>query len=119
MIYHLTTRQTWQEAQSRGEYRAESLETEGFIHCSTEKQILPVAEKYFTGQSGILLLMIEPSLLESELRWEAPAGGSPPAGVPEGELFPHIYGPINRDAIVKVYDLESNPDGGYKLPAFD
>ena len=119
MIYHLTTRQAWREAQSRGEYRAESLATEGFIHCSTKEQILPVAEKYFEGQTGILLLMIEPSMLASELRWEAPAGGGPPPGVPEDELFPHIYGPINLDAIVKVYDLESNPDGRYSLPAFD
>ena len=119
MIYHLTSRQAWREAQSLGEYRAESLESEGFIHCSTETQILPVAEKYYKGQPGILLLRIDPSLLSSELRWEPPSGGSPPPGVPEGELFPHIYGPINLDAIVNVYSLDSNPDGSYKLPAFD
>jgi len=117
MIYHLTPRQAWYEAQQRGEYRAESLESEGFIHCSTETQILPVAESFFKGQSGILLLKIDPSLLSSELRWELPSGGAPPLGVPEGDLFPHIYGPINLDAIVKVYDLESNPDGNYKLPS--
>ena len=119
MIYHLTTRQAWHGAQQRGEYRAESLETEGFIHCSTRTQILPVAEKFYKGQQGILLLEIDPSLLTSELRWEPPSGSSPPPGVPEGDLFPHIYAPINLDAIVKVYDLESNPDGSYKLPTFD
>jgi uncharacterized protein (DUF952 family) len=119
MIYHLTIRQAWREAQQRGEYHAASLESEGFIHCSTETQILPVAESFFKGQSGILLLKIDPSLLTSELRWEPPSGGAPPPGVPEGDLFPHIYGPINLDAIVKVYDLESNPDGSYKLPTFD
>ena len=119
MIYHLTSRQAWQEAQQRGEYRADSLESEGFIHCSTETQILPVAEKYYKGQPGLLLLQIDPTLLTSELRWEPPSGGAPPPGVPEGELFPHIYGPINLDAVVKAYDLESNPDGSYKLPRFD
>ena len=119
MIYHLTSRQAWREAQQRGEYRAESLESEGFIHCSTQMQILPVAEKFYKGQQGILLLEIDPSLLTSELRWEAPSGGAPPPGVPEGDLFPHIYGPVNLDAIVKVYDLESDPDGSYKLPTFD
>ena len=118
MIYHMTTRQAWREAQGRGEYRAESLVSEGFIHCSTETQILPVAEKYYKGQEGMLLLQIDPARLTSELRWEPPSGGPPP-GVPEGDLFPHIYGPINLDAVVKVYDLESNPDGNYKLPSLD
>jgi uncharacterized protein (DUF952 family) len=119
MIYHLTSRQAWRAAQQRGEYRADSLESEGFIHCSTLTQILPVAEKYYKEQQGIILLGINPDLLTSELRWEPPSGGAPPPGVPEGELFPHIYGPINLDAIVKVYDLETNPDGSYKLPKFD
>ena len=119
MVYHLTSHQAWSEAQSRGEYRAESLESEGFIHCSTETQVLPVAEKYYKGQSGMILLKIDPTLLASELRWEPPSGGVPPPGVPEGDPFPHIYGPINLDAVVKVYDLESNPDRSYKTPTFD
>lgn len=119
MIYHITSRRAWQEAQQRGEYRTDSLESEGFIHCSTQTQVLPVAEKYYKGQQDNLLLVIDPSLLTSELRWEPPSGGASPPGVPDGELFPHIYGPINLDAVVKVYDLESNPDGSYKLPAFD
>jgi len=119
MIYHITARRAWQEAQPRGEYRADSLESEGFIHCSTRTQILPVAEKFYKGQLGNVLLMIDPTLLASELRWEPPSGGAPPHGVPDGELFPHVYGPINLDAIVNVFDFESNPDGSYKLPAFD
>ena len=119
MIYHLSSPQAWREAQQRGDYRVESLESEGFIHCSTETQILPVAEKFYKGQAGMRLLMIDPARLSSELRWEAPSGGTPPPGVPVGDLFPHIYGPLNLDAIVKVYDLESNPDGSYKLPSFD
>ena len=119
MIYHITSRRAWQESQQRGEHRADSLESEGFIHCSTKTQVLPVTQKYYKGQSDILLLQIDPSRLTSELRWEPPSGGAPPPGVPEGELFPHIYGTINLDAVVKVYDLESNPDSSYKLPALD
>ena len=49
MIYHITSRQAWQEAQQRGEYRADSLESEGFIHSSTQSQILPVADKFYKG----------------------------------------------------------------------
>jgi uncharacterized protein (DUF952 family) len=119
MIFHITARKAWREALQRGEFRAESLETEGFIHCSTGTQVLPVAEKYYQGRGRLLLLMIDPSLLASDLKWEPPSGGAPPPGVPEGELFPHIYGPINLEAIVKVFDLESNPDGQYTLPQLD
>src|SRR5215216_4295957 len=119
MIYHISSRQAWQEARERGDYRADSLESEGFIHCSTETQILPVAEKFYKGQSGLLLLKIDPAQLSSELRWEPPSGGSPPPGVPAGASFPHVYGPINLDAVVKIYDFESDSDGSYKLPMFD
>jgi uncharacterized protein (DUF952 family) len=116
MIYHITSRAAWNEAQDRGEYRTESLETEGFIHCSTEEQVVPVAQKFYAGQHDLLLLVIEPALLESDLKWEPPSEGTPPPGVSEGDLFPHIYGPINLDAVVKVFDLEISPDGKYSLP---
>jgi uncharacterized protein (DUF952 family) len=118
MIYHITSLRGWREAHQGGEYRAESLETEGFIHCSTNTQVLSVAEKYYKGQRGLLLLTIDPSLLSSDLKWEPPSGGTPP-GVPEGELFPHIYGPINLESIVKVFDLEANLDGKYKTLLLD
>lgn len=116
MIYHITSRAAWTEARERGDYRAESLDTEGFIHCSTESQVLPVTEKFYKGQDDLYLLVIEPALLSSDLKWEPPSGGTPPPGVPEGDLFPHVYGPINLDAVVKVFDLQANPDGKYTLP---
>ncbi len=119
MIYHITSLREWREAQQRGEYRAASLESEGFIHCSTETQVLPVAEKYYRGRGRLLLLAIDPARLSSELRWEPPSGGAPPPGVPEGEPFPHIYGPINLDAVVKVFDLEPGPEGKHTLPSLD
>ena len=78
--------------------------------------MVPVAEHLFKGDRDLCLLMIEPSLLASDLKWEPPADGTPPPGVSEGDLFPHIYGPINLDAVVKVFDLESNPDGKYNFP---
>ena len=118
MIYHITTRRAWSDALRRGEYRIESLETEGFIHCSTSTQVLPVAELLFQGGGKLLLLMIDPSLLSVDLKWEPPAG-DPPPGIPEGDKFPHIYGPLNLDAVVKVFDLEANLDGKYTLPTLD
>src|SRR5512138_2989515 len=105
MVYHIATRRAWHAAQQRGDYRPESFETDGFIHCSTGTQVLPVADKYYPGRGGLLVLTIEPARLSSDLKWEPPSDGAPPPGVPEGEQFPHIYGPINLDAIVKVLDL--------------
>ena len=116
MIFHITSSDAWADAQQRGDYRAESLETEGFIHCSTHSQVLPVAENYYKGQSGLILIVIESTLLSSALKWEPPSGGTPPLGVPEGDLFPHIYGPINLNAVVKILDLETDSRDKFILP---
>lgn len=117
MIYHITHRRAWQTALGTGQYVAESLTTEGFIHCSTHSQILPVAENFYKGQEGLILLVVEPARLSSPLKWESPSGGSSPPGVPQGELFPHIYGPIPIDAVSHVMDLEKDPQGKFKLPS--
>lgn len=116
MIYHITSRAAWGEARARGDYRAKSLETEGFIHCSTDQQVVPVAKNFYQGEEDLLLLVIEPERLTADLRWEPPAEGTPPPGVPEGDLFPHIYGPINLEAVMRVVDLQSQPDGKYIFP---
>ncbi|MGE5072566.1 MAG: DUF952 domain-containing protein, partial [Anaerolineae bacterium] len=99
-----------------GQYSAPSLETEGFIHASTVRQALPVAAKYYSGQNGLVLLEIDPKRLTSAVKWEPPTGGPLP-GVPEEDAFPHIYGPINLDAVVQVLDFGSGANGEFSLPA--
>lgn len=116
MIFHITSSKEWDVAQANGEYNAPSLATEGFIHCSTLSQVLPVANSYYAGQTGLVVLAIEPTLLSSTLKWEGPSGGTPPPGVSEGEQFPHIYGPINLNAVVKVVELELNSNGAFTPP---
>jgi uncharacterized protein (DUF952 family) len=124
MIFHITTHMAWDEAKNSGEYRAASLLTEGFIHCSTLSQVVPVANLYYKGYDGLILLMIEPALLSSDLKWEAPSGGTPPPGVPEpppgvpeGDQFPHVYGPINLDAVVSASDFIRDANGEWVLPS--
>jgi uncharacterized protein (DUF952 family) len=116
MIFHITTRTDWEAAQARGEYVAESLAAEGFIHCSTLLQVVPVANNFYKGQSGLVLLVIEPTLLSSDLKWEAPSGGTPPPGAPAGDLFPHVYGPISLDAVVNVLDFVFDANGSFSMP---
>ena len=87
MIYHITSRRAWNEAQTQGVYRAESLDSEGFIHCSTEDQVIPVTLRFYKGRTDLLLLVIDPERLTSDLKWEPPDGGTPPPGVPEENSF--------------------------------
>lgn len=98
MIYHVTTRAEWDRAQQLGAYEAASLPIEGFMHASAdERQVAGVLQRYFAGQSGLVKLTIDPARLTHELKWElAPS---------VNEEFPHIYGPLNLDAVVAVEDV--------------
>ncbi len=116
-IIHITSRKAWSDAQKAGEYTAPSLSSEGFIHCSTSAQVLPVAEKFYKGQGGLVLLVIDSARLSADLKWEPPFEGAPPPGAPAADLFPHVYGPINLDAVVRVVDFEPSADGKFVLPA--
>ena len=116
MILHIASRADWEEAQARGEYRAASLGTEGFIHCSTEKQVLPVANAFYRGRNDLVLLVIEASRLKSELKWEPPAG-PPAAGISETDLFPHIFGALDLPAVASVVRFAPGPDGMFSLPS--
>ena len=116
-IYHITPRTDWTAAQEKGSYTAESLSAEGFMHCSTAEQAASVANAFYPAQRGLVLLVINPELLISELKWEDPAHPAPesaPASL-HGQ-FPHIYGEINLDAVVEVLPFEPNEDGIFAFP---
>jgi uncharacterized protein (DUF952 family) len=104
LILHITSKAEWLEAQRRGEYVAPSLQSEGFIHCSTEKQVLHVANAFYRGRTDLVLLQIDAAKLNSELKWEPPAGPPAPGHFPS-DLFPHIYGPIKLKAVSAVFDF--------------
>lgn len=97
MIYHVTNKNDWAKAKSLGFYEAASLATEGFIHNSTKEQVSGVLQRYYKNATDLVLLHIEESLLTAPLKYELAAS--------VGELFPHIFGPINLEAVVKVEDL--------------
>lgn len=115
MILHITTYKDWEKALTIGEYKAASLDSEGFIHCSTIKQVIDTANIFFKGQKGLILLCIDESKLNSEVKYENPTGGAKhDPGV--GNLFPHIYGPINLSAVIKIVDFPPNEKGLFILP---
>lgn len=116
IILHITSNDAWASAQKAGKYVAPSLAGEGFIHCSTSAQAVPVAEKFYKGQTGLVLLVIDPARLTFDLKWEPPFDGAPPPGAPAADLFPHVYGPINLEAVTQVLDFESDSNGRFHLP---
>lgn len=113
-IYHIIGCGDWAAAQAAGEYRASSLEDEGFIHFSQITQVLGVAALFYAGRDDLLLLVVDPEKVEAEIRREAPSG-APPAGDHDG-LFPHVYGALNLDAVVRVVSFPRNADGTFSLP---
>ena len=97
-ILRVTTRARWEQAVAEGEYRGDTLATEGFTHCSTPEQLSWVAETIYKGQTGLVMLRIDLEKLKPPLRWESPPGSE--------ERFPHVYGPLNPDAVAGVVPLE-------------
>ncbi len=96
IVFHIVTVSSWKEQSESAEYIHASLEQEGFIHASRDEQIDGVLDRYYTGVNDLLKLTIDADLLEttSPLKEEL--------AVSVGELFPHIFGPINKDAIIGV-----------------
>jgi uncharacterized protein (DUF952 family) len=97
MIYHVTTKLQWQQALVSGFFEEPSLYTEGFIHNSTEAQVPGVIERYYKNMSDLILLHIDEQKLTAPLKFEL-AGSV-------NEMFPHIFGAINIDAVVKITDV--------------
>jgi len=109
LILHITTGSEWAAAQAAGEYRAPSLDTEGFIHCSTPAQVVHVADWFYREIPDLVLLCVDPGALESALLWEASTDAF------AGE-FPHVYGPIALAAVVAVVPWERG-ENGFEVPA--
>ena len=94
MIYHATDKASWEQALSAGFYEVPSLHSEGFIHASSLQQIAGVLDRYYKNKTGLVLLHIDESKLVPRLKYElAPS---------INEIFPHIFGAVNIDAIINV-----------------
>jgi len=105
---HITRRKDWLKALEAGSYSADSLASQGFIHCSTLAQVAATAGRYYAGQHGLVLLCIDAALVNAEVRWE---------NLDEhGNPFPHIYGPLNLEAVEKVVEFEPDQTGQFSSP---
>jgi uncharacterized protein (DUF952 family) len=106
MLYHITNPDDWAEAEIQKVYQPPSLTTDGFIHLSTDKQLLLSANKFYRGKSDLLVVAINEKRLESALRFE-------PA---DDDSYPHLYGPLNLDAVDEVVTLPVGASGDFEVP---
>lgn len=96
-IYHIVLPEVWEKFKTRPSYQAESLQTEGFIHCSYANQLEEVLKRYYANAKRVLILTIDTEKLLSKLVEEPSTGG---------EVYPHIYGRLNHNAVVSVEERE-------------
>ncbi|HQF70004.1 MAG TPA: DUF952 domain-containing protein [Promineifilum sp.] len=108
MILHIAAADEWDAARALGEYSADTLLAEGFIHCSTPAQVLVPANERFHGRTDLLLLVIDPARLEAALVYED--------CYETGQAFPHIYGPLNLNAVLRAVPFPPSADGSFALP---
>lgn len=108
-LLHLITPDGWRAAQAA---RAVTpLPGVGFVHLSTADQVALPANRLFAGRRDLLILVIDPELLDAEVRWEP---GVP--GDPESMRFPHAYGPVPTSAVTAVLPYRPGPDGRFGRP---
>lgn len=109
-VYHITTAADWQGAKSTGWYAPPDYAADGFIHCSRLEQVVPVANRFYAGRDGLVLLQISTHRLLARLVYENLEGGA--------ELFPHVYGRLNVDAVSQVIAFAPGADGRFTLPVW-
>jgi uncharacterized protein (DUF952 family) len=113
MICHIARRGEWADAVACAAYAPASLRAEGFIHCSTPGQVIDTANRFYRGCRDLIVLFIDESRLRAELKYEAPSVAS---GAHRAGEFPHLYGELNIDAVVRVVELQCEFDGSFTKP---
>jgi uncharacterized protein (DUF952 family) len=105
VLFHITSQRDWERAMRAGIYTAASLDGDGFIHCSTATQHAAVANTAYRGRTGLVLLLVDSERLTAEVRFEQAAPG--------GEAFPHVYGPLDLDAVFEATPYRPAADGRF------
>ena len=106
-IYKICTRAAFREAQASGALAPSADDVrDGYIHLSSQAQVKGTLERHFEGQRDLVLLSVDVERLAAgTLRWEASR---------DGQLFPHVYGPLPASAVVRVFEVAD--DEACRLP---
>ena len=108
MIYKICSRQMWQDAVAAGAFTGAAVDLQdGFIHFSGPDQVRETAVRHFAGQDDLLLLAVDETSLDGDLRWEVSRGGA---------LFPHLYGQLNVADVREVFEMPLDDSGCHVFP---
>lgn len=110
-VYHLIDHSSLCRAKETGEHSPASLVEEGFVHLAYREQLAFVIKHFLAGQQGICLLELDSGKLNGRLVDEAPAGIED-----DGQLYPHLYAPLNISAMHKCWELNIEANGECELP---
>ena len=108
MIFHITHKSYWERFAGKEFYEPESLVKEGFIHCSPAEKILESAKNFFKNHTGLLILCIDERKVKAEIKREDLYN--------TGYEFPHIYGKLNKDAVIGTAEFGKDINGEFSLP---
>ena len=110
-IYKICPESLWREAEAQGQFEGAPVDlSDGFIHFSTAAQVRETAARHFAGHAGLLLIAVDAAKLGDALRYEVSRGGAP---------FPHLYAPLDLDAVSWVKPLPLDAAGKHVFPDFD
>ncbi|MDP2215337.1 DUF952 domain-containing protein [Phenylobacterium sp.] len=102
-IYKILRRSEWSAARTAGQFLGSAVDLEdGYIHLSTAAQAQETARRHFAGQADLVVLELEVSDLGEAVVWEVSRGG---------ELFPHLYGPLEAAKVRAIHEAPLGPDG--------
>jgi uncharacterized protein (DUF952 family) len=108
VIYKLCPSPLWREAEARGVFHGMAIDFEdGYVHFSTAAQVKETARLYFAGQDDLVVVAVDTVRLGAALKHEASRGG---------DLFPHLYAPLDLAAVLWVKPLPLGPDGRHVFP---
>jgi uncharacterized protein (DUF952 family) len=108
IIYHLAPAARWHGWPAGAAYLPAEYDADGFVHCTAgDELMLAVANTFYRGVPGdFVLLAIDVDQLSAPLKWEQSSDTLAP-------LFPHIYGPIDRSAVVEARAVRRATDGTF------
>lgn len=108
LVYKIVPRMLWEAAEATGVFAGASIDFEdGFIHLSSAAQVKETARLYFADQADLLLIGVDTAAVGDALKWEASRGG---------DLFPHLYAPLEFSAVDFIVPLPIGPDGAHQFP---
>ncbi len=109
MIYKIVPRSIWEDAERAGEFAGAGIDLQdGYIHFSTSEQAQETADKHYVGQNDLLLVAVDETQFDEEMKWEPSRGGA---------LFPHLYGVLKIEQATSVTEIQMTKDGRHLIDA--